>query len=100
MDQMAKDDVLGDKAISAETRDQAKAEELVFRSDWDEEKKEEYNNANTSTKTIYSWYVEAVIDEVTEDLMEQTGLSYEVVTKMVYSGGLEKIGRASCRERV
>lgn len=89
LDQMAKDDVLGDKAISAETRDQAKAEKLVFRSDWDDAKKEEYNNANTSTKTIYSWYVEAVIDEVTEDLMEQTGLSYEVVTKMVYSGGLE-----------
>lgn len=89
LDQMTKEDVLGDKAISQEEADQAKAEELVFRSDWDEEKKEEYNSANTSTKTIYSWYVEAVIDEVTEDLMEQTGLSYEVVTKMVYSGGLE-----------
>ena len=91
LDQMTKEDVLGDKAISKEAAEQAKAEELVFRSDWDDAKKEEYNNANTSTKTIYSWYVEAVIDEVTEDLMEQTGLSYEVVTKMVYSGGLEII---------
>ena len=91
LDQMTKKDVLGDKAISKEEAEQAKAEKLVFRTDWDEEKQEEYNNANTSTKTIYSWYVEAVIDEVTEDLMEQTGLSYEVVTKMVYSGGLEII---------
>ncbi len=86
---MADPEESGDRVISKEEAEKAKAEELVFRSDWDDEKKEEYNNANTSTKTVYSWYVEAVIDEVTADLMEQTGLSYEVVTKMVYSGGLQ-----------
>lgn len=91
LDLMADPEESGDRVISKEAAEKAKAEELVFRADWDDEKKEEYNNANTSTKTIYSWYVEAVIDEVTEDLMEQTGLSYEVVTKMVYSGGLEII---------
>lgn len=89
LDQMADPDVLGDKAISKEEAEQAKAEKLVFRSDWDEEKKEEYNNANTSTQTVYSWYVETVIDEVTKDLVEKTGLAEEVVSKMVYSGGLE-----------
>lgn len=86
---MADPEESGDRVISKEVAEQAKAEELVFRTDWDDEKKEEYSNANTSTKTIYPWYVEAVIDEVIEDLMEETGLSYEVVTKMVYSGGLE-----------
>ena len=53
LDQMTKVDVLGDKAISKEAAEQAKAEELVFRSDWDDEKKEEYNNANTNNKNIY-----------------------------------------------
>jgi len=86
---MADPEESGDRVISKEAAEKAKAEELVFRTDWDDAKKEEYSNANTSTKTVYSWYVEAVIDEVTQDLMEQTGLSYEVVTKMVYSGGLE-----------
>ncbi len=89
LDLMADPEESGDRAISKEAAQQAKAEKLVFRSDWNEETQAQYDNANTSTKTIYSWYVEAVIDKVTEDLMEQTGLSYEVVTKMVYSGGLQ-----------
>lgn len=89
LDQMADPDVLGDKTISKEEAQKAKEETLVFRTDWDDAKKEEYNNANTSTKTVYSWYVEAVIDEVIKDLGEQTGLSSEVVSKMVYSGGLQ-----------
>ncbi|OUN25168.1 transglycosylase domain-containing protein [Pseudoflavonifractor sp. An85] len=88
---MADPEESGDRVIPKETAEQAKAEKLVFRTDWDEETQAEHNNADTSTKTVYSWYVEAVIDEVTKDLMEQTGLSSEVVTKMVYSGGLEII---------
>ena len=85
---MADPDTMGDKVYDAQVTQEAKEQELVFRSDWDEET-EAQHNANTSTQTIYSWYVEAVIDEVTKDLMEQTNLSYEVVTKMVYSGGLQ-----------
>ena len=85
---MSDPDTMGDKVYDAQVIQEAKEQELVFRSDWDEET-EAQHNANTSTQTIYSWYVEAVIDEVTKDLMEQTNLSYEVVTKMVYSGGLQ-----------
>ena len=85
---MSDPDTMGDKVYDAQVTQEAKEQELIFRSDWDEET-EAQHNANTSTQTIYSWYVEAVIDEVTKDLMEQTNLSYEVVTKMVYSGGLE-----------
>ena len=85
---MADPDTMGDKVYDAQVIQEAKEQKLVFRSDWDEET-EAQHNANTSTQTIYSWYVEAVIDEVIKDLMEQTHLSKEVVTKMVYSGGLQ-----------
>lgn len=91
LDLMADPEESGDRVISKEAAEQAKAQKLVFRSDWDEETEAAHENANTSTQTIYSWYVEAVIDEVIEDLGKQTGLANEVVTKMVYSGGLEII---------
>ena len=71
---MSDPDTMGDKVYDAQVTQEAKEQELVFRSDWDEETKAQHN-ANTSTQTIYSWYVEAVIDEVTKDLMEQTNLS-------------------------
>lgn len=40
------------------------------------------------TTTVYSWYVDAVINEVTTDLMEKFDWSKEVAQKMVLSGGL------------
>jgi len=38
---------------------------------------------------IQSWYVEAVLDDVINDLTEEKGLSYEAAFNMVYSGGLK-----------
>lgn len=43
-------------------------------------------NRNTD---IYSWYTEAVIDDVISDLMRKYGYSYEKASYMVFSGGLK-----------
>ena len=51
--------------------------------DDDDTEDDEEDNSN-----IYSWYVDAVINEVIEDLVEVTGLDKRVVTTMVYSSGL------------
>ena len=46
------------------------------------------DTAETKVVSTYSWYVEAVINEVIADLVEQTGLSRDLITARVYSGGL------------
>lgn len=63
---------------------QALKEELVFAGNM------EQNDTNNGTE-YYSWYVEAVIDEVFEDLRsmeEYKNLSDKILSHMVYSGGL------------
>ncbi len=65
--------------ITQEEYDQALAEELVFVRGEDESR----------PQTIYSWYVDAVIDQVIDDLMETYNLSETVAANKVYSGGLE-----------
>ena len=37
--------------------------------------------------SIYSYYVEAVIADVTEDLMEQKGISESAARQLLYNGG-------------
>ena len=64
--------------ISEEEYQAAVAEELHFVSDVDEEE----------PATIYNWYDEQVITDVMNDLMEQYGYSSQLVSDMVYSGGL------------
>lgn len=67
--------------------DAAKAEPLVF--SWDEQSAgDDTGDDDPEDVTIYPWYVDAVISEVISDLMETTGLTRDVVTQMVYSGGL------------
>lgn len=66
--------------------DAAVKEKLIFR--WDVQNVEE-DEEEEEDVTIYPWYVDAVISEVVADLKESTGLSTEVVTNMVYSGGLK-----------
>lgn len=66
--------------------DAAISEPLVFR--WDKADSGEVEKKSENI-TVYPWYVDAVINEVINDLMEHTGMSKEVVTQMVYSGGLK-----------
>ena len=41
-----------------------------------------------TTSTIYTYYQDALIDQVIEDLMEKKGYSYKQAFKAVYTGGL------------
>lgn len=63
--------------ISYGEYEQAKNEQLVFtRSD-----------NEVADQEIYSYYVEAVIKDVTEDLMEQKGISQDTARQLLYNGG-------------
>lgn len=63
--------------ISYDEYEEAKNEQLVFtRSD-----------NEVADQEIYSYYVEAVIDDVTEDLMEQKGISESTARQLLYNGG-------------
>ena len=47
------------------------------------------NEENTdSTSSIYTYYQDALIDQVIEDLMNEKGYTYKQAVKAVYSGGL------------
>ena len=65
--------------ISKEQYDEAVAQELVFvRSESDD-----------ATQTIYSYYAEAVINDVLNDLVEQKGVSRDTARTLLYSGGYQ-----------
>lgn len=46
------------------------------------------NNEDTEEVSIYSYYVDALIDQVMEDLQEQQGYTEQKAYKLVYSSGL------------
>lgn len=62
-----------------EQYDEAMAQELVFVRSESEE----------STQTIYSYYAEAVINDVLNDLVEQKGVSRDTARTLLYSGGYQ-----------
>ena len=68
--------------ITREERDAAAAEELHFIPKGE-------NDAIKTTTAIYSWYTDAVISDVIEDLMAQYNYSEETAKMMVFSGGLQ-----------
>ena len=63
--------------ISYEEYTEAKNEELVF----------QRSETEVGTTEIYSYYVEAVIDDVIADLMEVRGVNYETAQTLLYNGG-------------
>ncbi len=46
-------------------------------------------SATTSKKIVYSYFVDAVINEVISDLVEQKGYAKDFAEQMVFSGGLK-----------
>ncbi len=62
--------------------ERAMKETLVFADDQDDD------DGTSESSDIYSWYVDAVISEVIDDLMESTQLDKRAVTNLVYNGGL------------
>lgn len=73
------DAMVRDGYITQEQCDAAKVEQLEFRS----------GQSDGQSSTLYSWYTEQVITDVTRDLMEQNGYSELVASDLVYSGGLK-----------
>lgn len=67
-------------SITQEEYDAAIAEELVFK----KKSKEERIDSN-----IQSYFVDQVIEDVIDDLVEERGLSYQVAERMIFSGGLK-----------
>ncbi|MGI6498197.1 MAG: transglycosylase domain-containing protein [Oscillospiraceae bacterium] len=65
--------------ISAQERDEAIAEELVFHRSGDEDSK----------ATVFSYYVDQLINELIGDLMQTKGISKAAAAKLVYSGGYQ-----------
>lgn len=47
------------------------------------------NNAETGETSIYSYYVDALIDQVLDDLQEQLGITEQKAERMVYREGLK-----------
>ena len=82
-----RDDVLHEMfvqdKISEEEYNQALAEELHLREDTDAK----VDNIDSSTR-LNSWYVDTVICDVRDDLMEKYGISSELASNLINSGGL------------
>lgn len=65
--------------ITKAAYDEAVAEELVF----------VHSESDSGNQTIYSYYAEAVIEDVLQDLMTQKGVSYDTAKTLLYSGGYQ-----------
>ena len=74
--------------ITYEEYTQAKNEELHF----------QRSETEVAEQDIYSYYVEAVIDDVIADLMEVRGVNYETAETLLYSGGYKIY--TSCDSRI
>lgn len=88
LQEMAKPDISPNGAyISEAERAAAVAEPLVF--SWDRNSDPENpDGAEKKPSTIYSWYVEEVIREATQALMDETGHDEDACRTRVFSGGL------------
>ena len=91
--EMAKEDEARDNKayITEAERDAAIAQPLVFTKDvkpaaGDDPEGPDQEEARKSVN--YSWYVEAVIDDAIDALMEARNINRKAATQLVYSGGL------------
>lgn len=70
--------MLEQEYITADEYDQAIKDEIILNV-----------NAQTSSNTVNSWYVDMVIEDVINDLMEKKGYSRTMAGLIVYTGGLQ-----------
>lgn len=90
--EMAKPDISSSGAyISEAERDAAIAEPLVFKRDSQTAADDGESAQESKPSTVYSWYVEAVIREATQALMDETGHDEDACRTRVFSGGLSII---------
>ncbi len=67
------------KMISEEERDEAVSEEIVFNK----------NENDTGTAKVQSYFVDQIIEDLIDDLMDKHGYSENVALRTIYSGGLK-----------
>ena len=92
LNEMAKDDISPDGAyITAAERDAAIAQPLVFTRDKQQagDDLNQDQEQDTASSVTYSWYVEAVIKDAIEELMEARNINSEAATQLVFSGGMK-----------
>jgi penicillin-binding protein 1A len=68
--------------ISQEEYDQAVSEQLVFQRGSDKEAQDD-----SQQNSVYSWFVDEVIRDVTSDLMTKFGINEAAAQMMLYTGG-------------
>jgi penicillin-binding protein 1A len=73
-------EMLKQEKITQAEYDQAVAEKLVFRN-------ASSDKTSTGTTEYYSYFVDQVIRDVVNDLCKKTGYDYDIVYKMVMTGG-------------
>ena len=77
--------------ITEAERDAAIAQPLVFKRDAQAVPEDGEGAQESKPSTIYSWYVEEVIREATQALMDETGHDEKACRDRVFSGGLSII---------
>ncbi len=65
--------------ISKEERDAANAEEIVFNTE----------RRNNSSNAVQSYFVDQIIEDLIDDLVQERGYSENVAVRTIYSGGLK-----------
>ena len=75
-------EMLDQEFISQEEYDQAMSEELVLATTGEQD-------AETSASGVNSYYVDTVIEQVIDDLVEQKGYTKTYAENMIYTGGLK-----------
>lgn len=75
-------EMLAQEMISQEEYDQAMSEELVVVNSGE-------RDAETTSSGVNSYYVDTVIEEVIDDLIEQKGYTETEAETMIYTGGLQ-----------
>ncbi len=78
----------GERGITEEERDAALAEEITIVGSHSKVE-EDQEGEEKKTTGAYSWFTDALIEQVIEDLMAEQGISYEGAENKVYRGGLK-----------
>ena len=78
------DEMLDQEMISKEEYDEAVAQEMVFTNTGEDGTTVE----TTTSNEVYSWYVEAALDQVEEDLKNEYGYDEDQIHDIIFNSGL------------
>lgn len=79
------DNMLKEGFITQEECDEAKAYKMVFSDGKSKEKND--NSSDSDTKESYSYYVDFIIEQVIQDLVDKLGYTRSQASKAIFNGG-------------